>query len=299
MFGGSGTITFSRPLRKNCLQVYNDFNGDLVNLFACVKERPLALMKELSFLPLHSRDEFDVLCKFLRQEEFTDRYLEEELELTKQYLPPPQAEMLQRLMLSRASRGDVFRAAAYFRCIRESFCGGGKAFAGKDCDIRKFFYLIWSCSRRLANVVVEHKDFGDLIRQYDRKGAVFYCDPPYYEAEDCYQVAFAEKDHIRLRDTILGSQGFFMVSYNYCPRIMELYREHFYIFYTTRHNSMSQTAGNAYEEIIITNYDPFEFADIQSRQLTMFSAEGVDQEEERYKLINEPTDKRFLRRKTL
>lgn len=46
-----------------------------------------------------------------------------------------------------------------------------------------------------------------------------------------------------------------MVSYNYCPFIVELYKE-FYIFYTTRPNSMSQTAGSEYEEIVITNYDP-------------------------------------------
>ena len=46
-----------------------------------------------------------------------------------------------------------------------------------------------------------------------------------------------------------------MVSYNYCPFIVELYKE-FYIFYTTRPNSMSQKAGSEYEEIVITNYDP-------------------------------------------
>ena len=35
----------------------------------------------------------------------------------------------------------------------------------------------------------------------------------------------------------------------------DLYKE-FYIFYTTRPNSMSQKAGSEYEEIVITNYDP-------------------------------------------
>lgn len=50
-------------------------------------------------------------------------------------------------------------------------------------------------------------------------------------------------------------EGFVMVSYNYCPFIVDLYKE-FYIFYTTRPNSMSQKAGSEYEEIVITNYDP-------------------------------------------
>lgn len=40
-----------------------------------------------------------------------------------------------------------------------------------------------------------------------------------------------------------------MVSYNYCPYICELYHE-FYIFRVVRPNSMSQTAGSEYEEVI-------------------------------------------------
>ena len=59
----------------------------------------------------------------------------------------------------------------------------------------------------------------------------------------------------RLHDTLLNCHGYVMVSYNYCPYICELYQE-FYIFHVVRPNSMSQTAGSEYEEVIITNYDP-------------------------------------------
>ena len=104
-------MTFSRPIKRGCLQVYNDFNRNLVNLFFCVKNRPLALLRELSFLPLHSRDDFDVLCKFFEQEEFTDKYMEEELELAQQCLTPPQAEIICKLITERAERGSVRRAA--------------------------------------------------------------------------------------------------------------------------------------------------------------------------------------------
>ena len=38
-------------------------------------------MKELGFLPFKSRDEFEVLKKFLSCEEFKDEYFEEEKEL--------------------------------------------------------------------------------------------------------------------------------------------------------------------------------------------------------------------------
>ncbi|MFR6692958.1 MAG: hypothetical protein ACLUS6_02610 [Dysosmobacter sp.] len=39
MFGGSGTVTMSRPIQRGCMEVYNDFNGNLTNLFCCVKNR--------------------------------------------------------------------------------------------------------------------------------------------------------------------------------------------------------------------------------------------------------------------
>lgn len=55
VFGGGGWVLFGKPPDK-CMEVYNDFNSNLANLFYCVKERPMALLKELSFLPLNSRD---------------------------------------------------------------------------------------------------------------------------------------------------------------------------------------------------------------------------------------------------
>lgn len=135
MFGGSGTVTLDRPVLKGCLEVYNDYNSNLTNLFCCVKNRTMALLKELGFLPLNSRDDFEVLHKFFSKDEFTDDYLEEELELTQAYLKPPEREMIRKLLLERSPRGDVRRAADYFKLIRYSFSGGGKAFAGKPCDM--------------------------------------------------------------------------------------------------------------------------------------------------------------------
>lgn len=109
--------------------------------------------------------------------------------------------------MERALRGDVRRAADYFKLIRYSFSGGAKSFGGKVCDIRRFFHLIWECSRRLAEVIVENKDCVDLIRQYDREDAFFYCDPPYFEAEGCYAVEFPKEDHQRLHDALLECKG--------------------------------------------------------------------------------------------
>ena len=74
VFGGSGTVTMCRPIQRGCIEVYNDFNSNLTNLFCCVKNRPMALLAELGFLPLNTRDDFNVLYKFFSKGEFTDDY---------------------------------------------------------------------------------------------------------------------------------------------------------------------------------------------------------------------------------
>ncbi len=289
VFGGSGTVTLNRPLRRGCAEIYNDYNSSLANLFCCVKDRPMALLRELGFLPLNARDDFNVLYRFFSRQEFTEDYLAEELGLTQVFLEPPQEEMIRRLMLERTPRGDVRRAADYFKLIRYSFSGGGGSFAGRPCDIRRFFYLVWECSRRLRNVVVENKDFGELIAQYDREDTFFYCDPPYFNAEH-YEVAFPKTDHIRLHDTLAKCKGLVMVSYNYCDFICGLYRD-FYIFHTTRPNSMSQTAGSEYEEVVMTNYDPRALGSGQGWQMDLFQRGGDRGGGGTYRLIHEPTKK--------
>ena len=126
VFGGSGTVTMCRPIQRGCMEVYNDFNDNLTNLFCCVKNRPMALLAELGFLPLNTRDDFNVLYKFFSKGEFTDDYLQEEMDLTEVYLKPPDAEAIRALMLERAPRGSIRRAADFFKLIRYSFSGGAK-----------------------------------------------------------------------------------------------------------------------------------------------------------------------------
>lgn len=97
VFGGGGTVTLNHPLQHGCIEIYNDYNSNLTNLFCCVKNRTMALLKELGFLPLNSRDDFNVLFKFFSKDEFDDDYMKEELELTEIFLPPPEAEAIKKL----------------------------------------------------------------------------------------------------------------------------------------------------------------------------------------------------------
>jgi len=258
VFGGGGWVLFGKPPGAD-MEVYNDFNADLANLFRCVKERPFALLKELNFLPLNGRDEFNVLKKYLEKEEFTSEYLREELELAQQNLSGPQFEEIKAILMENAVMNDVKRAAAFFKLICYSYGSGCTSYGCQPFDIRKTFHLIWSGSRRLKDTVIENKDFEALIRQYDRDNAFFYCDPPYFETEGHYAVEFRREDHARLRDTLAGCQGKWLVSYNDCEYIRELYKD-YQIEAVSRINNLAQRYDNGCEfpEVLISNYDTSE-----------------------------------------
>ena len=55
-FGGSGAILLGLPAAKTRIDVYNDFNADLVNLFLCVRDSSITLMKELEYGSWTSHD---------------------------------------------------------------------------------------------------------------------------------------------------------------------------------------------------------------------------------------------------
>ena len=275
VFGGGGWVLFGKPPDKKCMEVYNDYNSNLANLFYCVKNRTGAFLRELGFLPICSRDEFTVIRNFLDKREFDTRFLEEELELTERYLPPPEFHEIQELLLDNAEVTDVKRAAAFFKLIRYSYGSGCTSFGCQPFDVRKCFDAIWQASKRLADTVVENKDFEALIRQYDRDSAFFYCDPPYYETEGNYEVVFRKEDHKRLRDTLSDCKGKWMVSYNDCEFIRELYKG-YEITAVSRLNNLAQRyeGGCEFPEVLITNYDPKELERSQARQLQLFELQG-------------------------
>ena len=273
VFGGGGWVLFGRPPDPKVMEVYNDFNSNLTNLYACVKNHTMEFLRQLGFLPLNGRDEFLVLRRFLEGQEFNRTFLTQELELARHNLPPLEFEELRSLLLERAAPGDVQRAAAFYKVIRYSYGSGCTSFGCQPFDVRKTFQLIWQAADRLANTVIENKDFEALIRQYDRENAFLYCDPPYFMTEDHYEVEFPRQDHVRLRETLAGCQGKWMVSYNDCDYIRGLY-EGCHITAVSRINNLAQRydRGCEFPEVIITNYDPQERKKWGPQQMDLFSA---------------------------
>lgn len=271
VFGGSGSVLLGKP-EIHPFEVYNDFDKNLVNLFRCMKERTMATVRELGFCNLNSREDFNAIRKFFEQrEEFTDEYLSEELLLTELTFPPLQANELKELRTRITKDHDVRRAAMFLKLLRYSYSSSCKSFASQPFDIRKLFGLIKELENRMANVVVENQDFETLIKHYDRPDSFFYADPPYFSSEGMYEVGFGWDDHVRLRDTLKGIKGKFLLSYNDCEEIRELY-EGFSLLDFSRTHAMVQRyeAGREFKELLIGNYDLYERQRNRPLQMNFF-----------------------------
>ncbi len=287
VFGGSGSVLLDNP--EICpFEVYNDFDRNLANLFRCMKERTMAVIRELGFCHLNSREDFIAVRRFFENEQFEDRYLSEELKLTKLILPLPEAEELKEIRTRITQDFDVRRAAMFLKLLRFSYSSSGKSYASQPFDIRKLFGLISQLQDRMANVVVENQDFETLIKHYDRPNAFFYLDPPYFSTEDMYEVGFGWDDHVRLRDTLKNIKGKFLLSYNDCNEIRELYNG-FSLFDFSRTHSMAQRyeAGKEFKELLIGNYDLYEREKSKPKQLTIFEIQNNDENFDYEKILKE------------
>lgn len=280
VFGGSGSVLLGKP-EIHPFEVYNDFDRNLVNLFHCMKDRTMATIRELGFCNLNSREDFIAIRDFFEKEVFDDKYLTEELRLTDIMLPPPEAYELKELRTRITEDYDVRRAAMFLKLLRYSYSSSGKSYASQPFDIRRLFGLIKELESRMANVVVENQDFETLIKHYDRPDTFFYADPPYFSTEDMYAVEFGREDHVRLRDTLKGIKGRFLLSYNDCPEVRELY-EGFSVLDFSRTHFMAQRyeAGKEFKELLIGNYDLYEREKSKPKQLTLFDAYGGLSEDE-------------------
>lgn len=248
VFGGGGWVLFHKN-PGNDFEVYNDFNELLVNLYRCVREKPDELIRELRFV-LNARADFN---------------------------------RVRHILDCGSPASDVQKAVCFYQLIRYSYASGLTSYGSQPHDMWSNFPLIEQAHRRLAKVVIENKDFEKLIRQYDRPVSFFYCDPPYFETEGYYknvgENGFQREDHVRLRDAVLSIEGKFLLSYNDCDFIRELYgAPGITIIPVTRLNNIKQRYANGaqFPEILIANYDPWERSRMEPQQLNLFQIGGLE-----------------------
>ncbi len=243
-------------------EVYNDIEGELVNFFRVVKNRPAELLLELDLLPLNSREEFTSWLHFHDGGNEPNIHLADQLEIIDSTTPAyllNEAEKLKASLRKRSDYRDVRQAAAYLMRVRNSYSSSGRSFACQPFNVRTLFAQIWEMSRRLENVIIEQQSFEVLIPHYDREDSFFYGDPPYYDSEYVYDAEFGWDHHVLLRDTLAKCKGKWLISQVDCPEIRYLFKE-FEILDFTRIHPMVQkyTPGKQFGELLIGNYDLLE-----------------------------------------
>lgn len=224
VFGGALNVLYRKPCTIKQAEVVNDINGELINLHRAIRTNPQSLSMYLNTL-LISRELFaDILSGRMKP------------------------------------RNNIERAAFYYYQLSQSFGAKGTTFAmmaksgRRPKDIYKDFGQ-WS--KRLKFVTIEHMSFDKLINTYDKEDAFFYCDPPYVSTEKYYQHTggFGEVEHRKLSQLLHGIKGKFLLSYNDCELVRELYSD-MKITSTKEINYTLRGAGSkkTVREVFITNY---------------------------------------------
>lgn len=190
VFGGALNV-FYRKLPSD-REVVNDINGELINLHRVIKTNPQSLSTYLNQM-LISRNLFYAISKG--------------------NLKP---------------RNKIERAAYYYYLISQSFGCSTKTFAmnAKTRKPKNIYRDFFQWSKRLKYVTIEEKSFDKLIDDYNKDDAFFYCDPPYVGTEHYYKNTggFSQDQHKLLAQKLLGIKGKFLVSYNDCELVRELYK---------------------------------------------------------------------------
>jgi len=201
VFGGGATLLTYKPRAK--VEVYNDKNSRLVNLFMCVAERECAeKLIEMIKSSVVSRAVYDEAVKRESTPISIDKM--------------PDAEEAFYTLYAKSwtysgHAGGPFRAVAFngTRKIPETYIWYNY--------IRRIKLL----RRRLKYVVFENLDWRHVIRRYDKEYTWFYLDPPhhntpyseYYVAADVSK--WTEKDFVELLDALKNIRGKFTLKYTW------------------------------------------------------------------------------------
>lgn len=220
VFGGAGWVLFNEE-RKGKIEVFNDYNSELINLYRCVKCHASEVKKELQYM-LNSREIF---------QDFLAQY-------------------------NMRGLTDIQRAVRYFMIIKTSYAARLQCFGCVKRNIENMTIMFEEIQKRLNTVIIENQDFEKLIKQQDRENTFFFLDPPYFGTEKYYKnVDFTKEDHERLYNIVKDVKGKFLISYNDCEYIRELYKD-FKIEEVTRFSNLTAALDEKkeYKEILIKNY---------------------------------------------
>lgn len=175
-FFGSGAVFFNKP--PSALETINDLDGDVVNLFRVIRDRPDELARLIYWTP-YSREEYYASY---------DMDGADDLERARRFLV--------RCWMARGAKTS--NRTGWRHIIDHSVPSVVKAWnslPGKIAEI----------AERLKNVQLEQQPAIQLIQRYKRPDVLIYADPPYLlstRSGRMYKHEMTDEDHAELLDVL-------------------------------------------------------------------------------------------------
>jgi DNA adenine methylase len=222
VFAGAAWVLFKKDPSK--VEIINDINRDLVNLYRCVQNHLTELCAQFKWL-LVARDEFD---RFLNT--------------------PPD------------TLTDIQRAARFYYLAKTSFGARiskptfGIAATGQPrLNLMRIEEDLTEAHIRLSRVFIENKPYQAILERFDRPGTLFYLDPPYWGCEGDYGPGvFGRDDFAQLATLLEKVRGRFILSLNDRPEVREVFSAFRIESVTTRY-SINAAHNKKVGEVLISN----------------------------------------------
>lgn len=225
VFCGGAAIYFLRPVPA-AVEVLNDINGDLINLYRVVANHLEEFVRQFKWA-LSSRQVFK-WCQLQQPETLT----------------------------------DIQRAARFFYLQHHAFGGKvagqnfGTATTAPTINLLRIEENLSAAHLRLASgTTIENLPWDECLKRYDREHTFFYLDPPYWQTEG-YGAPFEWPQYEALATAMRNCKGKAMLSINDHPDIRACF-DGLVLHETGIKYSVSNIHGNpkGSGELVITNYD--------------------------------------------
>jgi DNA adenine methylase len=202
-YGGAGSVLLRKA--RTYAEVWNDLDGDLVNLFRVVRERGEELVRVLELTPF-AREEFDA----------AHVASEEPLERARQTVI--------RAFMGFGSNAVVIRSG-----FRANSNKSGTTPAHDWCGYPNALKVV---VERLRGVILENREAAEVMATHDSPETLHYVDPPYVHttrmmgtgtAQCGYRHEMSDEQHRELAAVLHSLKGMVLLSGYQCPLYEELY----------------------------------------------------------------------------
>jgi DNA adenine methylase len=192
---GAASLLFARPPAP--VEVLNDLDGDLVNLFRCLQNpQTFAELRHRLLYTLYARSEYCRAVEILNDPSVSD---------------PVLRAWAVFVGYNLGISGRVQREGSWGRSFTSRY---GMADTTNRWIMRLSMLDDWH--KRLLAVQIDNRDALEVIRYWDTPDAVFYVDPPYHPSTRIDKKIYAAEtnhDHyVELVRTLLACQGAVVLS---------------------------------------------------------------------------------------